>query len=259
MTKQANEAAPADGATQATGLPLFFHKPAPVNPDRHGKTTIHPETSLRFASETNSIPLNAIEFIEAAKHYPIVFTNEENPTPVALVGLEQSNYFLGKEGEWTNPGYVPAYVRQYPFVFLEVPQSQQFILCIDEEAPHVSVDGGEGSALFDSDGKPTSITQQALQFCTAYYNHFVITKNLCADLKEHKLLSPNSSQIRLVNGRTLNLGGFQLIDEAAFNALDEKTFNEFRQKGWLPFIYLALAATSNWKALADKAAMQLAS
>jgi len=257
MSKKAQAQPEAQGDAAAnTGLPLFFKQPAPVTPDRHATATIQPDAGFGFASATNSIPLNAIEFIEAGKFYPIVFTNDEQPMPVALVGLESTNYFLSKDGQWDAASYIPAYVRQYPFVFLEASETQQFILCVDEGSPHYSAEGGKGAALFDEEKKPTALTQQALQFCTAFYNHFAITKNLCNDLKEHKLLVQNGSQVKLLNGRTINLGGFQLIDEAAFNALDEKVFNDFRQKGWLPFIYLALAATSNWKVLADKAAAE---
>jgi hypothetical protein len=245
-------------AENQSAFPLFFSQPVPVTSDRHAQAGVKVDAGFSFAKATNSIPLNTLEFIEAAKHYPIVFTTNEQPMPVALVGLESENYFVESDGQWSKNSYIPAYARQYPFVFLDAAEKKQFILCIDEKSPHFVAKGGdEATNLFKEENgeqKPSELTQHALQFCTAFYNHFTITKNFCSDLKAHNLLAPNASQVKLRNGREINLGGFQLLDENAFNALDEEVFIEFRKKGWLPFIYLALAATSNWKQLVDKAA-----
>lgn len=238
----------------APTLPLFFQKPAALTPERHANARIKPEAGLGFSRATNSVPLNAIEFIEAAKFYPIVFTSDEAPVPVALVGLEQENYFVDAKGEWNADTYIPAYLRQYPFLFLSA-DGDQYVLCIDEGAPHYAEGGDSGNKLFE-ENEPTPLAKQAMEFCTAFLNHFRITQNFCADLKAHDLLKPNSSEVKLNDGRTLQLNGFQLIDEAAFNALSDEVFLDFRKKGWLPFIHLALAATSNWKNLANAAALE---
>ncbi len=239
-------------AAPAPQLPLFYIKPAALTPERHANARVKPEAGLAFAQHTNSIPLNTIEFIEAAKFYPIVFTTDEAPIPVALVGLEQENYFVSSKGDWTSNAYIPAYLRQYPFIFLSA-DGDQYVLCIDEGAPHYAEGGDSGTLLFE-DGKQSGLTGQALEFCTAFLDHFRITQNFCADLKAHNLLVANASEVKLNDGRSLQLNGFQLIDETAFNALSDEVYLEFRRKGWLAFIHLALAATSNWKNLANAAA-----
>lgn len=246
-----------ESTVRQQGLPLFFRKPAALEKDRHAKSTLVTEANASFARQTNSIALNAIEFIEAAKHYPIAFTPADEPVALAIVGLENENYFVDAAGQWLPDTYIPAYVRQYPFIFFEDAEQKKFFLCVDEKAPHFSADGvADGVRLFNDDGTPSPMTNQALEFCNAYYRHHSITRNFAADLKKHKLLTPYQSQIKLQTGRMVTLSGFMMIDEAAFNALPDDVFLEFRSKGWLPFIYLALTSASNWKRLGSLAESQ---
>ena len=246
-------AAPASASEQASALPLFFKKPVVLEVARHGKATVTPITDYSFARDTNSVPLNGIEFIEASKHYPIVFTTGDAPMPVAVLGLETTNYFINAKGAWKADHYIPAYARQYPFIFFEQPEQKQFYLCIDEASDAYHADAVEGGQPIYTDGKASELSNNALQFCTAYYQHHTITKNLCADLAEHKLLGPFQSQATLPSGKQLHLSGFQMIDEAALNALPDEVFLEFRKKGWLAFIYLAMSSASNWKRLMEVA------
>lgn len=254
----APSAAEKAGKDSSAGLPLFFRQPRALDAGRHAKASVSPTNSFAFACETNSIPLNTIEFIEAVKHYPIVFTGGDMPTPVAVVGLERGNYFVQADDSWKAGAYVPAYVRQYPFIFFEESRQKKFYLCIDESAPNYHPGAYEGATpLYTGEGKPSALTDHALKFCTAFYQHHVITRNFCADLKKYNLFVPYQSEARLASGKKLGLSGFQIISEKALNELPDKTFREFRKKGWLPFIYLVLASTSNWKRLADMAAVSL--
>lgn len=235
------------------GLPLFLKSPRALDKAHHAAAGIKPVQTFAFAHDTNSIPVNAIEFIEAVKCYPIVFTSAKDPMPAVVVGLEQGNYFVDVHGKWKDHNYIPAYVRQYPFVFFDG-GDEKFYLCIDEASAAFEPKASEGSMHLFADGEPTDLTKNALQFCTAFYNHHQVTKNFCADLAKHELLQPYHSQIKLNSGRSINLGGFTMIDEARFNALSDEVILDFRKKGWLAFIYLAFAASSNWKHLVDLAA-----
>ncbi len=263
--KSAASAAKAEAAEKAvpamkrTGLPLFFQKPAALEKSRHALAAISPTQDLRFARATNSIAVNALEFIEASKFYPIVFTPGKTSSPLVIVGLEQENYFIGTDGQWRENTYIPAYVRQYPFIFFENEAEKKFFLCIDEKSPQFHVNGDEGARdLFNADGSPSPLTNQALEFCTSYYRHHTITMSFTADLVKHKLLQPYQSQATLKSGRKVSLSGFMMIDEKAVNALPDEVFMEFRSKGWLPFIYLALASSSNWARLSGMAEIHVA-
>ena len=235
------------------GLPLFFKEPAALEIGRHGKGALASGQGFTFAAQTNSVFLNAIEFFEAAKHYPIVFTTGEGTMPVVILGLESQNYFVGKKGEWKKDAYIPAYVRKYPFLFMNVPEQNQFILCIDEAAPQYKAEGGKNTqALYNGD-QPSNITKNALEFCAAFHNHHQVTRRFCEDMIAANLLVPTHSTIKSAKGREIKLGGFQVIDEKKLSALPEATVLEFFKKGWFPLIYASLISASNWKKVADMA------
>ncbi len=245
-------------ATQG-GLPLFFKKPVALEKSRHAKSGLSSTPDLSFAKEANSVALTALEFIEASKFYPIVFSATDDAVPLAILGLEKENYFVEANGAWRNDAYVPAYIRQYPFVFFENESEQKFYLCVDEKSPQFRVEGGEDTKpFFNADGSASPLTNQALEFCNAYHRHHLVTREFVADLKKHDLLLPYQSSFTLKTGRSITLSGFMMINEAAFNALPADVFNEFRSKGWLAFIYLAMASTSNWKRLSVLADEQAA-
>jgi hypothetical protein len=245
-----NSASP--GEALSLGLPLLYKQPSALDAARHAQAAIKSSADFSFALNTNSLPLNTIEFIEAAKTYPIVFTNDKNPLPAAIVGFENRNYFVKPDNSWLGNSYIPAYVRQYPFIFYERREENKFYLCVDEAAPHFSKAQSEGAKpLYNADGTVTELANNALKFCTAFYQHHLITRKFCDDLKEHKLLQPYQSQATLNSGRKVQLSGFNIIDEKALNALPDKVYLSFRKKGWIPFIYFALASTSNWKRLVE--------
>lgn len=234
-------------------LPLFFKRPMIIEKDRHTNAYLSQTSDISFAKQTNSVPLSALEFIEAAKHYPIVFTSDEQCIPVAVLGWEQDNYFVDAAGAWEKNAYIPAYIRQYPFIFVQNEQNDTFLLAVDEEAENFHNSPiGDAEPLFEN-GEASALSKRALEFCSAFYQNMNITRTLCADLKTHNLLAPYTSKASLDDGREMQLNGFLMIDEKAFNALSDETFLDFRKKGWLPFIYLALASATNWKTLMEHA------
>src|SRR3546814_232253 len=137
-------------------LPLFYRKPQPLIP------AIHEDVHLKdgdygFAAETNAVPLAIIEFAQAMRHYPIVFSQVDG-FPVAVLGLGQGNRFV-TGGRWAESHYVPAYARRYPFVFIET-AADSFALGLDVESDRMARGNEEGVALF-ADGKPTPLTEGA--------------------------------------------------------------------------------------------------
>ena len=240
----------------ADWLPMFYSKPMCIDPERHRDAGILPTISCAFAKSTNSIPLNITEFVEAAKNYPIVFTSETSPIPAIIVGLEAENYFVDKAGHWKQEYYVPDYVRKYPFIFLHVPENNQFALCVDEDSEQFCAKKTkESTAFYDADGKPSQLTQSALDMLTAYQSHHFASQEFCKIINELGLLTPNKSTITLSSGRVVSLGGFQMIDEAKFKMLSEEKIIELHRKNWLPFIYFALMSVSNWRRVGDMASL----
>jgi len=238
---------------QNNDLPLFFKRPTALDARRHTNAGLAPTEDMAYATNTNSIFINSVEFAETAKHYPIVFSQAELPMPAALTGLESKNYYIGEDKQWKKGTYIPAYVRRYPFVFLELPEQERFALCVDEDATQFRNKIGKDVMPFFTDGKPSALTRNALDFCQAFQQQYEITREFCAALKKAELLTPTRSDAKLNNGREVQLSGFQVIDEAKFNKLSDDTILEFHKKGWLPLIYFVLLSASNWRGLVSLA------
>jgi len=162
-------------------------------------------------------------------------------------GAVDENLFLDAKNNWQSGVYIPAYIRRYPFIFSEIPNSDQLTLCIDQ-SPNVIDDGG-AQKFFNEDGKPSTLSQNALEFCKSYHAAAQATLNFSKALIEKELLVQKEVQINIANNRRINFSGFRILDEKKFAELDDATFLEWRAKGWLPFIYAHLFSGSQWQRL----------
>ena len=255
MTEAAGRKNGIDPERTAANSPLFFHSPQPITLERHAQAGLSDELQLNFARGTNSLPLNAIEFSEACRTYPIVFTAGEDPMPVVLVGLENENYFIDIAGHWKTDAYIPAYVRKYPFALMESPDKQQWILCVDEKSPNFRAESAKHP--FYNDGQAAEISQRALDFCSAFQQHHRFTRDFMQALIEQKLLVERVSTLTLPDGSNVNLRGFMIIDEERFRKLPDDVYLEWRKLDWLPLIYACLLSQNNWKYLAAMATGQI--
>lgn len=255
MAKHAAQAkAGPQGSNAAAAPPLFYRRPVALSPIAHVQLALESDGTYGFARATNSIPLNAVEFGLAARHFPIVFTSGSPAIPVAIVGtLKERNLFVDESGHWQDGVYVPAWVRRYPFIFIEPPGSKEFILGIDEAAP-VLKSGGD-NRLFRA-GKPTPLLERAVALCSEYQSNIALTRAFCKALEDEGLLEEKEAGLEMKDGRSFRLTGFRVVDAKKFDKLDSKTFLRFRRRGWLAPIYLHLTSVANWAILIDLAAKQ---
>ncbi|MDE1149842.1 MAG: SapC family protein [Azospirillaceae bacterium] len=241
-----------DQTMSTNALPAFYQQPRPIAAERDGDTSLTPVTDYKFAATANSVPLIAAEFTLACKQYPILFVDGAAAQPVALFGLRNGeNLFVDADGTWAAGAYIPAYVRRYPFIFMENRDKSEFTLCIDEAAPVV---GKGGANKLFQDGQPTEVTRNALAFCSDYQGHYAVTTEFVAALVKADLLVENRADVTLKDGQKLSLAGFKVIDEAKFNALPAEEFLRWRERGWLHLVICHFISVSNWAALVDLAA-----
>jgi hypothetical protein len=228
----------------ARPMPLFYRKPQPLVPVIHDDVRLK-DGDYAFAAETNAISVAVVEFTSAMRHYPIVFSEGE-AFPVAVLGLGQGNRFV-TDGRWAEGAYVPAYVRRYPFVFIEA-SADSFALALDVGSDRVVNDGGEGIALF-ADGKPTAFTDSAMAFCREFHSAHLQTQAFVAALVERDLLVPQQADAKLNSGEQRLLGGFRVVDRERFAALPDDEVLEWHRKGWLALIAFHFASLDRFSDL----------
>ena len=247
---QENTSGNTNGAAQngASNLPLFYKNPMPIDAKKHTNLALKKDFGFGFTQGINAVPVNMIEMTQICHFYPIAFSPDDNATPVAILGLrDNENLFLNKKNEWQNGVYIPAYIRRYPFIFSEIPNSDQLTLCIDHSENIVEENGEQ--KFFDAEGKPSQLAQNALEFCKSYHAAAQATSDFSKALSEQDLLVQKEVQINVAGNRRINFSGFKILDEKKFSELDDKVFLEWRAKGWLPFIYAHLFSGSQWQRL----------
>ena len=236
------------GSTAQEGgsaLPLFYKKPMPLDAKKHGNLSLKKNFGFGFTEGVNAVPVNMVEMPQICHHYPIAFSPDENATPVAILGLrDNENLFLNTNGGWEENAYIPAYIRRYPFIFSEIPNSDQLTLCVDN-VPNI-VEESENQPFFDSEGAPSELAKNALDFCKSYHAAAQQTLEFSKAIADSGLLIEREAQINVAGNRRINFSGFRIIDESKLAALDDDTFLDWREKGWLPIIYAHLFSGSQW-------------
>jgi hypothetical protein len=228
---------------------MFYERVVALNDQTHARLKVRPASSFAYAARTNSVPLLASEFFDAAREYPIVFARSESGlVPAALLGLrEGENLYVERDGKW-DARYVPAFVRRYPFVPGKGAQGE-LLVCIDEASP--CFDSEQGEALFVA-GKPGAPLEHAMKFLTEFHQAAAATELLGSRLQELGLMRQADSLAQLKDGTQFRLNGLNVVDETKLRALDRDTVQELFANGSLAVIYAHLMSLGNLGALVDR-------
>lgn len=257
--------------------PPFYAGPTVLRFPDHRSLGLRRTGDYSFAAGAVAVPLTMAEFAAAGRSMPIVFAQDEAALPLAVSGLEPGrNLLVTGAGGWQPGCYVPAYLRRFPFIAVEIEAGGPRVLGIEPTSPLVVTDTGAdgGVRLFDEEGLPTDRAREAMALCEAYAVEHEATVAFAAALNEHKLLVPRQAELRLLkadaapaadtdagenkasaedNAVRATLGGFQVVDEAAFRALPGEVVAEFHTRGWLAPIVLHLASQQSWQVLLEAA------
>jgi len=223
-------------------LPLFYNDLAPLNSRDHGSWVAKSVDVAVWAAKQHAIPLTIDEFALAQRHFPIVFSDSDQPVPLALMGLNEGvNVFFDDEGVLREQVYVPAYIRRYPYLLARLtPEAQELSLCFDPTSGLV-VEEGEGATLFDGD-QPSEHTKALLSFCEQFEQAGMRTQQFVEELKKHDLLM--DGQVAIQQGDdTANpyvYRGFKMVNQEKLVELRGDQLRTWNQNGILPLIYAHL-------------------
>jgi hypothetical protein len=222
-------------------LPMFYGDLVPLNSQEHGALKVRPLDTAKFLVNCHAVPLTSDEFIGASRFYPIIFTQGENPVPLALMAMNEGmNTFVDDDGKLLNPVYVPAYIRRYPFMFVRAqPDSDEMTLCFDPTAEAVGT-FEDGEPLFDGDA-PSQATQDILSFCQSFEESGLRTGQFMEELKSSGLLMDGEVGIQVAEQeQPFTYRGFQMVDENKLRELRGDVLRKMVQNGMLPLIYAHL-------------------
>lgn len=230
-------------APQANELPILYKDLVPLNSNDHAKWKSNPDSKINFLADQHAIPVTAEEFIMASRHYPIIFSNSDTPVPLALMGMNEGvNTFVDDKGVFTNPVYIPAYIRRYPFMLARLrPDSEELSLCFDPTSDLLSAKG-KGEAFFDGT-EPTEMTKGVLQFCEEFEHAGGRTQAFIDDLNKLDLLMDGEVAVQQEGvEQPYVYRGFKMVDENKLRDLRGDELRKLNQSGALPLIYAHLTS-----------------
>ncbi len=232
---------------------MYYEKPVLLNRELHRSRRVKPSNSYGFTRRANSLFVAAVEFPQAAREYPIVFSRGAGGTvqPVAMLGLRsRENLFVDENDGWSG-SYIPAFVRRYPFVLAQLP-GQSLGVCMDEA--YAGFSETEGEPLFDAQGGDTPFLKHALEFLRQYQLEYQRTEVMCNRLDQLGLFKEMNAKADLADGRSFSIHGLLVIDEARLMALPDADVLVLFRAGELNMVSLHLASLGNMKPLVDRLA-----
>ena len=229
------------------GSMFLYEQPVLLNKEEHGSLGLSTlDRPFDFVKSIKGVPLVAGEVRSAQKHYPVVFSDFENPVLVAIVGIiDDVNMFVDETGNWDNQSYVPSYLRCHPFAFASRTDDEMEIV-IDRSSS--AINEKPDFPFFDGD-EMSAETKDRVDFCMQYNDQRRRTQEFCQKVKELGLLSGQRINQTMSDGTEVKIADYVSIDPMKLNELDKDTLQELHQAGSLAAIFAHLFSLENWNRL----------
>lgn len=241
---------------EGQNLPLFYREPVPLTfEDYQDKGLASQGSDYSFSASTAVVPLCVDEFSRAGECYPIVFTDDESPLPIAVLGLRKRNLFVCGNGTWRAGCYVPAYVERYPFIAMVAGDGATY-LAVDAASDHVvqlprSRNSAEVAPLFEKNGEAASATRTAAQRCERLVTRTRETRRFTSALADAGVLGSPTVHVRASGGSQIALCGFRVVDQVVLGGLEARTIAAWARSGWNSLIDTHRRSAENWQVLVD--------
>lgn len=227
------------------GNMFLYTQPQLLTVEDHGHLGLNmSDQPYDFVRSIRVVPLAAAELSTAQKHYPVIFSDLEKPTPLAVVGvLEDRNLFVDDNGNWDSAAYVPSYLRCYPFAMASR-QDDKYAVVIDRAAPVISENPDQ--PFFDGQALTAPI-QARVDFCAQFAAHQPATRAFCDRLVELELLSGQQATFTPEGeGEEQTFASYVAVDFDKLRELDATTVEKLFQNGMLAAIYAHGFSQENW-------------
>ncbi len=230
---------------------MIYETVTPISSQTHADWSVETGTDYSFAKNLNSVPLLLAEFSAAALEQTIVFSGDRKTImPAVILGVKaNANGHVNADGTWKG-GYVPAFLRRYPFVFAASEANEKLTLCMDDAFEGMNTQG-KGEALFDAKGQPSAFLQKQLKFNQEYQEQSKKTQAFAKALFQLDILEPSKIDFQFA-GKKSSLGGFLTINREKFKALPAKKLKEMMKADHLERCYQHLQSLNNLAPMARR-------
>ncbi len=209
----------------------------PLTREAHGHLYIERLDNFIYAKDINTVYVFCMEFMRAAKEYPIVFDMRGDEIhPVALLGLRNNkNEFMGKEGVWMAE-YIPCYIRRYPFI-LAKNDAGEYVVSVDADYSGLNK-RGRGLPLFGQvdDGE---LLTEVKDFCHKFQTHIDRTTQFCKKMQELDLLVPMRVDDSEISSK-VDFDGYAIVERQRIWDLDDDVLLDLMKSDTMELLYMHL-------------------
>jgi len=241
--------------------PPMYGELVPLDREAHKNLKLDTEQAVvSRVADQNSVFLAAVEFGDACKEYPIVFVRagqagpdgKQPVAPLAVLGLKPGSNLFVEGDKWTG-GYIPAYVRRYPFAMARLDgNADNLAVCYDSKWSAFNETTGE--ALF-KDGQPTEFLNNAKAFLENFEQEAERTRLICNLLVELDLLQDMRFEATLPNDEKLDVEGFMALDDKKYAELPDDKVLQLHRNGLIAMIEMHRLSLTNMNRLVAKYAV----
>jgi len=198
---------------------------------------------VEVAKNIGLIPLGFTEIWHASHHCPIIISAGENAEFLSFTGITKEITIFNK-----NEVYLPAFVRSYPFLNVEIKGEDEKInsvIAIDENADFV----GKNKQFFIID-KEKNITKEAnskIELVRELNRQREISKKIIAELKAHDLLVKKDLKVVVDNNERIILDEFYIINIEKLTKLDDTILALWARKGWMGIFDAHIKSLNNFQ------------
>jgi hypothetical protein len=201
--------------------------------------------NLGFSEDWQYVPLVLSEIEHFIPIAPVAFVQHSHPEQgeyFELVGLlsplPRRNLYLRQDKTWV-AGYVPAWIRMYPFRPLQPKgRSGEYVMCLEQAS--ICDQNTPGSLLFTADGQASDELQRVVKFMGDYVRERAVTDAAVKCLHRHDLIEPWPIELRQTDGKTQTTQGLFHINGKKLATLEGDALAELCRCGGLHIAYAQL-------------------
>ena len=216
-----------------------------ITKDKHKDYGVASINDFKHAKTLNTSMITMNEFYESCKHYPIVFSKNEQEGWFALILLSlenNDNKFIDEDGNWKANTYIPAYVRRYPFIYIK---NEDDLLLGFDSTHKISKDDAGDRYFFDEEGETTPFVSKVLTFMNQVQNLMKETKDFIETLVEMEILEESTITGKNADGKDISVNGFWILKEEKLDKLTKENKAKLCEKSYMQPITAHLISLSN--------------
>jgi hypothetical protein len=213
----------------------MYHELTRLDPALHKDLRIAHAQNYSFARSLTSCALTAREFSQAARQYPIVFSESDGDLlPVAVLGTDE-NLFVDRHGAWKKDAYIPSDIRRYPFAIASALPEKNSAVFMD--ASYEGFYTGRGERLFTDSGKYTAYMKRTVEFLRLHNEGVEEAVSFARYLRDIKLLKPLNAPLPVPNPL--------IVDESLITGVPEHYIVSLFMRGCMTWVYSHLYSLEN--------------